>query len=81
MIDQNNINQRVLLNLIRRQAVRFAGNKKLRIYGTLHCKSGKRMNKTNRVFFKDEEEALAEGFRPCGHCMAAAYKKWKNGVV
>ena len=59
--------------------IRFAGNKVLKIYGRLNCRSGKRMKKKNRVFFQSEDEALALGFRPCGHCMKEEYKKWKHG--
>lgn len=54
---------------IRHGEINFAGNAKLKIYGTLHCKSGKRMKKEHRVFFKDEAEAINVGFRPCGNCM------------
>jgi methylphosphotriester-DNA--protein-cysteine methyltransferase len=57
------------------------GNRILKIYGTLVCKSGKRMKKVNRVFFLSEQEAREHGYRPCGHCMPQSYKKWKYGVV
>ncbi|WP_230383895.1 Ada metal-binding domain-containing protein [Pedobacter endophyticus] len=30
----------------------------------------------NRVFFKTENEALAMGFRPCGHCLKQQYNQW-----
>jgi methylphosphotriester-DNA--protein-cysteine methyltransferase len=49
--------------------IRFAGNRKLKIYGKLNCASGKRMRKINRVFFTSEADALAAGFRPCSHCL------------
>ena len=58
-----------LRRLIRNHEIRFGGNSKLKTYGTLHCKSGKRMKKENRVFFKDEAEARQVGYKPCGHCM------------
>ena len=70
-----------LFRMIRMGKLVYAGNKRLMIYGTLHCKSGKRMNKMNRIFFMNEDEAIAEGYRPCGHCMKEAYKNWKDGVV
>jgi methylphosphotriester-DNA--protein-cysteine methyltransferase len=57
--------------------IKLAANAKLKIYGTLHCASGKRMRKENRLFFKNEQEAKAAGFRPCGHCMKEAYLLWK----
>jgi methylphosphotriester-DNA--protein-cysteine methyltransferase len=66
---------------IRNREVLFGGNSGLKIYGYLHCSSGKRMKRGNRVFFADENEALENGFRPCGNCMKPAYKTWKNGLV
>lgn len=55
--------------------IRFAGNAKLKIYGTLKCKSGKRMKIENRVFFSTEQEAIENGFRPCGNCLRSQYQK------
>jgi methylphosphotriester-DNA--protein-cysteine methyltransferase len=66
-----------LKEMIRQSQIKLAGNIKLKIYGTLECTSGKRMKKENRVFFKNEKEAMAAGFRPCGHCLSSDYKKWK----
>jgi methylphosphotriester-DNA--protein-cysteine methyltransferase len=65
-------------NLLRQGKIKLAGNAKLKIYGTLHCTPGKRMKKENRVFFKNEREALQLGFRPCGHCMRESYLLWKK---
>jgi methylphosphotriester-DNA--protein-cysteine methyltransferase len=62
---------------IRDRLILFGGNKRLKIYGTLYCRSGKRMKRNNRVFFNSEQEALQHKFRPCGHCMVNAYKKWR----
>lgn len=70
-----------LQNAIKRKQICYGGNLKLKIYGTLHCKSGKRMNVVNRVFFSSETEALQNGFRPCGNCMPAKYQNWKNGFI
>lgn len=63
--------------LFRNGKIAFGGYRKGRIYGTLRCASGKRMLDRNRVFFASEEEALAQGYRPCGHCLPAKYKQWK----
>jgi len=65
---------------IRKRKILFAGNASYKIYGTLRCSSGKRMKKENRVFFKTENEARQEGFRPCGHCMQHAYQAWRNNA-
>jgi len=54
----------------------FAGNTRLKIYGILKCKSGKRMKKENRVFFRSETEALQNGYRPCAHCLNKKYRAW-----
>lgn len=69
---------RQLKLLIDKGEIRLGGNANLKIYGTLNCKSGKRLKVKNRVFFRDEEEAIQEGYRPCGHCMRAQYKLWKS---
>jgi len=66
---------------IRNGNILFAGNRKLKIYGLLHCKSGKKMKRENRVFFSTEKEAVQYGFRPCGHCMKSDYKKWKDEII
>ncbi len=71
------LNTLELQHAIRQHKIKFAGNLKLKIYGTLHCASGKRMKMENRVFFENEKEALSAGFRPCGHCLPNDYKKWK----
>jgi methylphosphotriester-DNA--protein-cysteine methyltransferase len=63
---------------IRNGEVAFGGNLRLKIYGTLRCKSGKRMKKENRVFFGSGQEAVAAGYRPCAHCMNKAYREWKT---
>ncbi|NLR66400.1 metal-binding protein [Chitinophaga varians] len=56
----------------------LGGNRRLKIYGLLSCRSGKRMLTGNRVFFSGETEAQAHGYRPCGHCMPEAYRRWKT---
>ncbi|MBE7176246.1 MAG: metal-binding protein [Mucilaginibacter polytrichastri] len=65
--------------MIRSGAIKFGGNRKLKIYGALHCRSGMRMHRANRVFFRSVEDARQAGYRPCAHCCYPAYKKWKAG--
>jgi methylphosphotriester-DNA--protein-cysteine methyltransferase len=77
MIKHNEITDKALWFLIKNKAVLLGGNAQLKIYGTLSCKSGKRLKRTNRVFFNSEKEAIDNGFRPCGHCLKNAYKDWK----
>lgn len=75
-----NDRSRKLFRLIKNGGVTFGGYEKGKIYGTLNCKSGKRMKLENRIFFKDEEEAKEAGYRPCAHCLPAKYKLWKTGI-
>lgn len=81
MIEHSELSDSDLRSKIKRQEIYFGGNKKLKIYGLLKCKSGKRMKRKNRVFFSTENEAIENGFRPCGHCMKTKYKNWKNGLI
>ncbi len=75
------IRSRRLKQLIDEGQISLGGNIKLKIYGTLQCKSGKRMKVQNRVFFKNEAEAVQAGYRPCGHCMREAYEFWKKSIA
>lgn len=81
MIAHKEIADTILRTKILRKEISLGGNKKLKIYGTLRCGSGKRMKRENRVFFNTEQEALQNGYRPCGHCLAEKYKIWKNGLI
>ena len=61
----------------------LGGHKKLKIYGRLDCPSAARyiakgQYVQHRVFFADEETAIAAGYRPCAVCMPEAYKIWKE---
>lgn len=64
----------------------LGGNRKAKIYGRLDCpaalralrQTGSEVYIENRVFFKDEETAVAAGYRPCGTCMRAKYNLWKQ---
>ena len=78
MIHHVSINPQLLIRKIKNREVVFAGNKKLKIYGVLSCSSGKRMKEENRFFFSSEQEALNNGYRPCGHCMIEKYEIWKK---
>jgi len=71
---------RQLKILLNKNEITFAGNLRLKIYGTLDCTSGKRMKIQSRVFFSSEAEAIDLGYRPCGYCLPVAYKKWKATV-
>ncbi|WP_130736673.1 Ada metal-binding domain-containing protein [Flavobacterium sp. J27] len=81
MIHHSEIANNDLYRKIKQREINFGGNKKLKIYGFLNCKSGKRMNRENRVFFSSIKEAIENGFRPCGHCMKSDYNIWKNDLL
>ena len=40
-----------VLKAVKSGLIRYGGNRKQKIYGTLTCKSGKHMKRQNRVFF------------------------------
>ena len=61
----------------------LGGYSKNKIYGRLDCPSALRAIAKGgyvkyRVFFEDEETAIAAGYRPCGICMPKKYKAWKQ---
>lgn len=68
----------VIRSLIRKGDITLAGYTRKKIYGLLNCSSGKKIKVENRVFFKDEAEAVNNGYRPCGHCMKEKYAQWKR---
>src|SRR5687767_8112730 len=64
------------------QPGKLGGNRRGRIYGRLDCESAIRHlpgYAEHRVFFADEAAAIAAGYRPCGNCMRAKYRQWKQG--
>ncbi|UHO39928.1 metal-binding protein [Chryseobacterium capnotolerans] len=77
MIPHSQLSASELRSKIQKQEILLGGNKTLKIYGLLTCKSGKRMKKENRVFFTDPADALQNDYRPCGHCMRKEYQQWK----
>jgi hypothetical protein len=81
MIQHSEISDNGLHIKIRRKEICYGGNKKLKIYGLLDCSSGKRIKRENRVFFTSAREAQQNNYRPCGHCMKAAYIKWKHEFI
>lgn len=75
MIWHNGISGSELRKRVRQHEICLGGNAKLKIYGKLNCKSGKRMKRENPVFFRSEMKAIQQGFRPCGQCLPDKYKK------
>ena len=81
MIHHLDISSQAVHSAIKHHLICLGGNRKLKIYGTLSCFTGKRMKRENRVFFASEREAIQNGYRPCGHCMKKKYQHWKNGII
>ena len=60
----------------------LGGHRRTRIYGRLDCPSALRAIADggyikDRVFFADEDQAVAAGYRPCARCMPERYRDWK----
>ncbi len=61
---------------------RLGGHRKARIYGRLDCPAARHAIDgggyvRSRVFFADEQTAVAAGYRPCAVCLPSAYAAWK----
>lgn len=60
----------------------LGGNSKAGTYGQLDCSAANSaLSKgyaKHRVFFANEQNAIQAGYRPCGRCMRAEYRKWKS---
>jgi hypothetical protein len=62
----------------------LGGHRRNKIYGRLDCAGARRWIARghyvrHRVFFADEETAIAAGFRPCATCLPDRYAVWKDG--
>ncbi len=63
----------------------WGGHRRTKIYGRLDCPAALRAIARggyvmHRVFFADEENAVAAGYRPCAVCCPDRYRAWKAGV-
>ncbi|MFI7667020.1 Ada metal-binding domain-containing protein [Nocardia sp. NPDC049526] len=61
---------------------RYGGHRRGKLYGRLDCPSALRAlarghYRAHRVFFADQQTAIAAGYRPCAVCLPAAYAAWK----
>ena len=60
----------------------LGGHRRSRIYGRLDCRAARQAIARGgyvacRVFFRDEGDARAAGYRPCAVCMPQQYALWK----
>jgi methylphosphotriester-DNA--protein-cysteine methyltransferase len=61
----------------------LGGHRGTRIYGRLDCPAALRAIArggyvANRVFFLNERDASAAGYRPCGVCLPEKYRTWRK---
>lgn len=61
----------------------LGGHRRNKIYGRLDCPGALRWIAKGhyvkqRVFFVDEETAIAAGYRPCANCLPEKYREWKR---
>jgi len=60
----------------------WGGHRGMKIYGRLDCPAALRAIARGgyvrfRVFFADEQTAIAAGYRPCAICCRGSYLAWK----
>jgi len=62
----------------------LGGHSRQKVYGRLDCPVALSLIRRGRnrpeyrVFFADEETAIAAGYRPCGACLREQYRAWKG---
>ena len=61
----------------------FGGHRQDKIYGRLDCAGAalwiaKGFYVKQRVFFADEQTAVAAGYRPCFGCLREKHNEWKT---
>jgi methylphosphotriester-DNA--protein-cysteine methyltransferase len=61
----------------------LGGHRRTKGYGRLDCRVARSWIARghyvkHRVFFADEETAIAAGYRPCAVCMPEEYARWKE---
>lgn len=60
----------------------FGGHRPSRVYGRLDCPAALRAIARGgyvrgRVFFADQQTAVAAGYRPCAVCLPDEHAQWK----
>ncbi len=63
----------------------WGGHRRTKIYGRLDCPAALRAIARGgyvryRVFFADEQAAIAAGYRPCGACCEDRYRAWRAAL-
>ncbi|PFH11062.1 metal binding Ada-like protein [Collimonas sp. PA-H2] len=64
----------------------LGGHRRSRIYGRLDCRAALQAIArggyvANRVFFLNQADAEAAGYRPCAVCLSQEYAVWKANKI
>jgi O-6-methylguanine DNA methyltransferase len=60
------------LDALAREHVRYIGSRTTHIFCFPTCRDAKRIREDNRVPFRDADDAMERGYRPCRHCQPVA---------
>jgi O-6-methylguanine DNA methyltransferase len=60
------------LDALAREHVRYIGSRTTHIFCFPTCRDAKRIQEKNRMPFRDADDALENGYRPCRHCQPVA---------
>jgi O-6-methylguanine DNA methyltransferase len=60
------------LERLAREHVRYVGSRTTHIFCFPTCRDANRIRETNRVMFRDADDALENGYRPCRSCQPVA---------
>ena len=60
------------LDNLARKGIRYIGSKNNKVFCFPTCPGASRIYEENRVSFRDERDAVSQGFRPCKVCQPAA---------
>ena len=61
----------------------YGGHRRTKVYGRMDCRVALRYIEKgtyvkNRVFFADEETAIAAGYKPCAVCLPDKFAIWNK---
>ncbi len=60
------------LDALAREHVRYIGSRTTHIFCFPTCRDAKRIQEKNRMPFRDADDAMEHGYRPCRHCQPVA---------
>jgi len=60
------------LDALAKEHIRYIGSRTTHIFCFPTCRDAKRIQEKNRVPFRDSDDALESGYRPCRHCQPVA---------